>query len=288
MPRFFIFILSFQAFLCGCSHAQNSQTTPQTLTEEHKLPQQSTTITAAVGVKCLLSAYPEFLVSADANSIYWKDGTKMIYDDEKVKKDFESLLNLANLKDQMSICYPKGAIGIASLPVNYDPGRIRHESFFYKMYGSTQEEVRKKLVPVAWLPKTLKETILVTSVNGIDKKVKAISEELDVLPSDLKKYLEKPGGTFLWRKIAGTQRQSTHSFGTTIDINVRYSNYWRYDKPDKNGLYKYVNRIPAKIVEIFEKHGFIWGGKWYHYDTMHFEYRPELLVDDCACKNSSK
>jgi hypothetical protein len=29
---------------------------------------------------------------------------------------------------------------------------------------------------------------------------------------------------------------------------------------------------------VFEKHGFIWGGKWYHYDTMHFEYRPELLL----------
>jgi D-alanyl-D-alanine carboxypeptidase len=24
-------------------------------------------------------------------------------------------------------------------------------------------------------------------------------------------------------------------------------------------------------------YGFIWGGKWYHYDTMHFEYRPELM-----------
>ena len=32
-----------------------------------------------------------------------------------------------------------------------------------------------------------------------------------------------------------------------------------------------------EIVRIFEKHGFIWGGRWYHYDTMHFEYRPELL-----------
>ena len=39
----------------------------------------------------------------------------------------------------------------------------------------------------------------------------------------------------------------------------------------------YKNRIPHRIVEIFERHGFIWGGKWYHYDTMHFEYRPELL-----------
>ena len=32
------------------------------------------------------------------------------------------------------------------------------------------------------------------------------------------------------------------------------------------------------VVEVFEKHGFIWGGKWYHYDTMHFEYRPEIIA----------
>jgi len=26
---------------------------------------------------------------------------------------------------------------------------------------------------------------------------------------------------------------------------------------------------------------FIWGGRWYHFDTMHFEYRPELLDASC-------
>jgi D-alanyl-D-alanine carboxypeptidase len=31
-------------------------------------------------------------------------------------------------------------------------------------------------------------------------------------------------------------------------------------------------------VRIFEKQGFVWGGYWYHFDTMHFEYRPELLA----------
>jgi peptidoglycan L-alanyl-D-glutamate endopeptidase CwlK len=34
-----------------------------------------------------------------------------------------------------------------------------------------------------------------------------------------------------------------------------------------------------EIVRIFEKHGFVWGGKWYHYDTMHFEYRPEIVLN---------
>ena len=37
------------------------------------------------------------------------------------------------------------------------------------------------------------------------------------------------------------------------------------------------NSYPQEIVDIFEKHGFIWGGKWSHFDLMHFEYRPELL-----------
>ena len=35
---------------------------------------------------------------------------------------------------------------------------------------------------------------------------------------------------------------------------------------------------PREIVAAFEAQGFIWGGKWYHYDIMHFEYRPELLA----------
>jgi D-alanyl-D-alanine carboxypeptidase len=39
--------------------------------------------------------------------------------------------------------------------------------------------------------------------------------------------------------------------------------------------------VPAAIVHVFEHNGFIWGGRWYHYDTMHFEYRPELLDPDC-------
>jgi hypothetical protein len=31
-------------------------------------------------------------------------------------------------------------------------------------------------------------------------------------------------------------------------------------------------------VRAFESHGFVWGGKWLFFDTIHFEYRPELLL----------
>ncbi|WP_456855101.1 M15 family metallopeptidase [Bradyrhizobium sp. USDA 4501] len=29
-------------------------------------------------------------------------------------------------------------------------------------------------------------------------------------------------------------------------------------------------------------HGFIWGGKWCHYDTMHFEHRPDFPESESA------
>jgi hypothetical protein len=105
-----------------------------------------------------------------------------------------------------------------------------------------------------------------------------ISKELDEHP-EWKKYISNIGGTFKWRYIAGTNRMSLHSFGMTMDINVKYSHYWQWicKSTDENTILTYRNAIPQGIVDIFEKHGFIWGGKWYHFDTMHFEYRPELV-----------
>ncbi|MCH2043940.1 MAG: M15 family metallopeptidase [Saprospiraceae bacterium] len=234
--------------------------------------------TSPEGLQRLIKAYPNFGLKATENELIWKDGTKMVYDDGK-EKDFRNLLNSPDLEDQLaSMEYPMGETEPPKR--GEDPGRVRFEPFFFKMYGKTKEEVRENLVQVTWMPKTYGNKLWVTKINGVNKKIEAISKELDEL-KHLHKYLENPGGTFNWRKIAGTDRMSMHSFGMTIDINVSYSNYWRWaikggdDEGKKIIVFK--NRIPWEIVKIFEKHGFIWGGKWYHYDTMHFEYRPELI-----------
>jgi hypothetical protein len=47
--------------------------------------------------------------------------------------------------------------------------------------------------------------------------------------------------------------------------------------PEDDVFAYYPNQIPWPIILLFEKYGFIWGGKWHHFDTMHFEYRPELF-----------
>ena len=163
--------------------------------------------------------------------------------------------------------------------VKTDAGRVRNEPFFRKMYGNTKNEVKKNLVTVTWCPKLVNQQILITTINGVDKKVALLSAEIDKNP-DLKKYVTNIGGTFNWRTIAGSNRLSMHSFGMTIDINVSYSDYWQWQCKcsDENKPLKYRNKIPEKLVKIFEKYGFIWGGNWIHFDTMHFEYRPELLI----------
>ena len=200
----------------------------------------------------------------------------MNYDDGIENKIFDEMLNNPSLKNQMSIKYMKIDENPNYVPLkNEDAGRIRYELFFKKMYGSNPKEIKKNLTKVIWLPKSSNKTLLVTTINDVHKKLQSISDELELLPKELKSFVNNPAGVTNWRKISNTNRLSTHSFGIAIDINIKKSDYWEWQKQD--GKLKYKNKIPLEIVRIFEKHGFIWGGRWYHYDTMHFEYRPELL-----------
>ena len=78
--------------------------------------------------------------------------------------------------------------------------------------------------------------------------------------------------------VADTGKMSMHAYGAAIDLNLGYSDYWLWRTKGGKQTIKYKSRMPREIVDIFERHGFIWGGRWYHFDTMHFEYRPELLM----------
>jgi len=209
-------------------------------------------------------------IMQDTNTIIWNDGDIQSIDDGELK-DFETMLIKADIADQFSIPYPAGAA--AAPPArNQDPGRIRNTAFFKKLYGNNAADVQASLKPLLWMPGVFDRTILFNTRCGAWDSLKKVSEELAALPARFHVYLENIGGTYAWRPIQGTDRLSPHSFGIAIDINTAYSHYWLWD-----ATYQYQNKIPMEIVEIFEKHGFIWGGRWYHYDTMHFEYRPELL-----------
>jgi hypothetical protein len=91
---------------------------------------------------------------------------------------------------------------------------------------------------------------------------------------------------FNYREVAGTLTRSYHSYGLAVDLIPKsYGGkdpYWRWamDRTDQWWATPYERRwmVPASIVAAFEKQGFVWGGKWMFFDTMHFEYRPEIFV----------
>jgi hypothetical protein len=223
----------------------------------------------------LVAAYPDSVAGHDGSTLKWRDGTTMPAADGAKGKSFEELLRHASILDQFRIPYARGAL--AKPPaVDSDPGRFRSTAFFTKMYGDCKKgEATRHFANVAWLPKSWNKPLRVTTVNGVAEHLRAVSAEVDALPDKIKRAAYPSAGTYNCRSVADTGQPSPHSYGIAIDLNTAYSDYWFWG-PHK-GAIAYHNRMPQEIVAIFEKHGFIWGGKWYHFDTMHFEYRPELL-----------
>ena len=224
----------------------------------------------------LVAAYPAALAGHDATMLRWRDGTMMPVGNGNDHKSLDKLLRHASIADQFRIPYPRGPLKQPPA-VDSDPGRFRNTAFFAKMYGDCKKgEVARRLARVVWLPKTWGKAIQFTSVNGADAHLRAVAAEIDALPPAIKRAAYPIAGTYNCRVVADTGAPSPHSYGIAIDLNLKFSDYWFWHP--HSGKIAYRNRMPEQIVAIFEKHGFIWGGKWYHYDTMHFEYRPELLA----------
>ena len=223
----------------------------------------------------LAAAYPGIIKEISGNAVVFADGSTLPFDDGKGVKPFEQWLDDADIEDMFAQAYVKGAVPPPG--PQHDPGRARNEAFFLKVYGDCRKgEVAPKLVDVIWLPGKARQVLKVSPINGMAERLRAVSAELDALPASFDRDLKTVASTYNCRVISGTKRLSAHAFGAAIDIAVRSTGYWRWQPPAVQAA-DHTKDLPPEIVAIFEKHGFIWGGKWRHFDTMHFEYRPELL-----------
>jgi hypothetical protein len=189
-----------------------------------------------------------------------------------------SLLAHPSIRDQFVLRYPQGEP--ATPPAaGFDPGRFRNRGFFHALYGDCRKgEVAKNLVSVAWLPQSWGKPVQVTRVNGVAAQLRAVSDEIDRLPPAVRRAAWPVEGEYDCRNVADDGQPSMHAYGAAVDLNLHYSDYWLWNQGRNAQAIPWRNRMPEAIVDAFERHGFIWGGRWYHYDTMHFEYRPELLT----------
>ena len=257
---------AFWGLPCGPAHSANGADKSGTVT----LPVEK--IAAS-----LKTSYPGLIKDVEGNGVVFADGTRLPLDDGQSHKSFDDWLETPDIEDMFRIPYAAGDAK-SSPALNADPGRARNSAFFAKIYGDCRGgNFAKSLVDAVWLPKKSGAKLKVTKINGVADRLAAVSLELDALPASFDAYLFPSAGTYNCRVVAGTKNMSAHSYGIAIDIAVKHAHYWRWTKSAGRGAIDYKNEIPMEIVRVFEKHGFIWGGKWHHYDTMHFEYRPELL-----------
>ncbi len=231
--------------------------------------------------QALLETYPAQIAEIDLtkNEIHWRQKNGEVraetYDQFRGVRTAEELFSNPDIQDQLYHVYPLECRETAAPARDFDPGRSRHEGMLGRVWGATEAQVEARLKTIAWIGG---QKIVVTRQEGVDQRFSALAKLFTSTEyASLRKFVENSPGAYDRRFIAGTKRLSSHSWGQAIDINLKYSNYWRWDM-DSGGNFPYRNRIPCAVVREFEKLGFIWGGKWYHYDTMHFEYRPELLL----------
>lgn len=228
-----------------------------------------TGMSLAAKLSILVEKYPEALKNVTANHVITAKRTRLLVDD-RLAKTHQEKLDSADIEDSLSQLYATGCPH--RLPEkNEDPGRIRSQPLLDALYGISRKTIERTLEPVRWFGTTVK----MTRLHGAAAALRRVRQRLE---QDVRarEWLTPPAGTYNWRNIAGTERRSMHSYAAAIDVRITKGRYWRWDR--KTGRQRFApDSFPASIVSAFESEGFIWGGRWFHYDSMHFEFRPELV-----------
>lgn len=227
---------------------------------------------------CLMIAYPEFITNIERGDngkvfIIMKSGKRILYDDKNIKS-FDQKLSNPDLQDMMQQAYPLTSIN-SLMDINFDPGRCRVYSLLNEVYGSSKHQVELNLKNVntgSGRSQFNGNNNASTSLNNVMKELIPLSQNR----KDIASCLYPCNGTFNYRIIAGTGRLSPHGFGIAIDLARDNRDFWKWASREQGE--KRLISYSKEMVEVFEKNNFVWGGKWGHFDILHFEYRPEIIL----------
>jgi hypothetical protein len=166
-----------------------------------------------------------------------------------------------------------------------NPPRRDPEFYDTLWQAHTREEAAANLVQITFLGKAL----------GVHKeladrlgKIDSLIREAAKTDPEIRRWIAGIGsiGAWNWRNVAATVSRSYHSYAVALDIlpvSLRgLASYWQWTADQNPEWYRvpYTGRYhpPLEVITIFERFGFCWGGKWPLFDTMHFEYRPEIMI----------
>ena len=153
------------------------------------------------------------------------------------------------------------------------------------LWGRTEREIRQRAHSTTFIDRRLFVNDVVAEALGeVERDILAVAETDATVASWIDEV--DVAYSFIDRGIAGTATRSQHAWGLAVDlVPASYRGqqvYWRWSRAwNRRGWHRTPLEQrwspPEAVIEIFERHGFLWGGKWAHFDNIHFEYRPEIL-----------
>ena len=184
------------------------------------------------------------------------------------------------------VFYPYSLVPLREpLPV-VEPMPIHCTDVLETLWGSTEAEVREHGRGVRFLDHRMYVNELILG------PLAAVEREIDALAlrdSAVAAWVADIEITYSFtsRDIAGSPTRSQHAFGMAFDlVPTSYRGrhvYWRWSRALEGDDWEDIPipqrwSVPDAVLTVFERHGFVWGGKWARFDTMHFEYRPEIIA----------
>ncbi len=159
-------------------------------------------------------------------------------------------------------------------------------AFYDALYdGRTRRRIEAHIRRFDYLGKRVSvHESVVAPLKRVEAKIRALADR----DAEVALFLESVSSIegYNWREISDRPTRSNHSWGIAVDILPRnwgkkniywnwvsyWNDRWMMIPPERRWS------PPDVVIAAFEEEGFVWGGKWLLWDTMHFEYRPELLV----------
>ena len=170
---------------------------------------------------------------------------------------------------------------------NANPNPLLRSYFFIDnlWQSPNQNETEKNMEQITFLGKPAKiHKLILNQTAAAEEQIHAAAKTDPLVQAWINSIHMLEG--YGWRNIAQTRSRSYHSYGLAIDLLPKSlekkQTYWlwtsQYREDWWNVSYNERYHPPAAVIKAFEENGFIWGGKWPLFDTMHFEYRPEILI----------
>lgn len=304
-------LLGFPAFFCTASPAADKPDGTSALAVSSggniSRPQEP------AGIAIMRRAYPDvaFLASYDSaagdwrisitvpgadggeprhGELYWCEGRMLPADRLADRDDYWSMMYryAEEVPDPAEFTEEDIArIRMVSSPEHRQNGPSSPQFFYDLLYDcATREQVEEHITQVSFLGKRSNlHARIAGPLARVEEEILAAAET----DAEVRDFVETlaSADSYNWREISDSGNRSFHSMGIAIDVlpegwgtkNIYWA--WRRDIDPENWMLLPLDRRwmpPARVIEIFEDNGFLWGGKWTIWDNMHFEYRPEVVL----------